>query len=351
MAQENDLANATMQDLPKPLVSVIMPVYNAARYLEESIEGVLNQCYPHFELIIIDDGSTDNSWQIIQSCASRDSRVKAHRQEHAGLSRTRNAAMACARGKFLANNDADDISNPLRLERQVRYLRTHSECVALGSRVLWVDDDGDPIHSPKTYPDHERIERVLLTGIASVLQHSGVMFRADAVRAVGGYCEDLCVSEDLDLYLRLTDRGGRFANLREVLLTVHVHSTSTSAMCAKNEGERARRLAITRSLDRRGVPSDEVKLVPIPTRKTLESNYLIWCRLACNNGYFRTSLKYAWRSLCESNRRLECIRHISQIASGFALRRTTKTGKRLRRKIAARIRKLLPSLKSAFSTV
>src|SRR5207237_7493623 len=122
--------------LQAPRVSVLLPVWNGEAFLEQAMESILRQTLSSFELIVIDDGSTDRTAAIADEFASRDDRVRVLRRPHEGLSATLNAGIAAARGEYVARMDADDISVPDRLQKQVAYLDAHPGSVALGT---WIE--------------------------------------------------------------------------------------------------------------------------------------------------------------------------------------------------------------------
>ena len=109
-----------------PLISVILPVYNAEKYLAEAIDSILNQTFTDFEFIIINDGSTDNSLSILQSYQTQDSRIRLFSRENKGIVMTMNEGIDLARGEWLARMDADDIAMPSRFERQLQHLKETS---------------------------------------------------------------------------------------------------------------------------------------------------------------------------------------------------------------------------------
>src|SRR4051812_26679567 len=124
-----------------PTVSVLMAVYNGEQYLREAVNSILSQTFKDFEFIIIDDGSTDRSPELLASYARADSRVKLISRPNKGLTKSLNEGLHAARGEFVARMDGDDISLPERFERQVSYLREHPEVVLVGSRVEFIDPD------------------------------------------------------------------------------------------------------------------------------------------------------------------------------------------------------------------
>jgi glycosyltransferase involved in cell wall biosynthesis len=203
-----------------------MTVYNSEIYLGEAVDSILAQTFSDFELIIIDDGSTDGSTSILQAFAARDSRVRLTSRPNTGIVRAANEGIAQARGNYLARMDSDDISLPERFARQVEYLERNADCVLVGSRVTLIDPYGSPVAVSGQKLTHDEIEKELLTGGGgwAVVQPSAMM-RTQAVRAAGGYRGSINMSEDHDLFLRLAERG-KVANLAEPLLRYRRHYKS-----------------------------------------------------------------------------------------------------------------------------
>jgi len=130
----------------EPLISVVMPVYNTEKFVAEAIESILAQTFTDFEIIIIDDCSTDKSWQIIQDFSEKDQRiVTIQNSENQGLARSLNKGLKIAKGQFIARMDADDISMPQRFEIQLDFLKNHPDVGVVGSTVKF-------IHGIMTYP-------------------------------------------------------------------------------------------------------------------------------------------------------------------------------------------------------
>lgn len=198
-----------------PYVSVIMPVYNGAADLRRAIDTVLGQSFRDFELIVINDGSTDDSAALLNTVD--DPRVRVIHQENMGLAATLNRGMAIAKGELIARQDQDDLSHPERFARQVTYLNDNPECILLGTAAeIWVGDEPtDRAHDHPT--EHNLLAFELLFNNPFV--HSSVMMRLDAVRSIGGYTTDKLRQppEDYELWSRLA-RKGRVANLTDRLL-------------------------------------------------------------------------------------------------------------------------------------
>ncbi|MCP9782347.1 glycosyltransferase [Cyanobium sp. WKJ7-Wakatipu] len=203
-----------MSDLP--LVSVILPVHNGGIYLHAAISCILGQAYQRLEIIIIDDGSSDDSEFTIRSFS--DPRIQFFKQANQGLAATLNRGITLARGKYIARQDQDDLSNPDRISLQVAYMEDHPDCVLLGSwaQIMEVDRLVERFHR---HPVDELMLRYQLL-FNNPFVHSSVLLRRSALLEVGGYTTDpeRQPPEDYELWSRLS-RIGSVANIGEVLLT------------------------------------------------------------------------------------------------------------------------------------
>jgi glycosyltransferase involved in cell wall biosynthesis len=235
-----------------PRVSVLMPAYNARRYLAEAIDSILGQTFRDFELIVVDDGSTDDTLAILNRYATADPRVRVVSRPNTGISGALNDGLNICRAQLVARMDADDVAEPDRLERQVAYMDAHADCVLLGSNVLLIDPAGLPIGVDQNEPTHEEIERQLLRGRGGAVYHPSAMMRRDAVDRVGRYRPQFNDSEDLDLFLRLAEIG-RVANLPEPLLRYRRHLNSVTQNRYQNQW-RLKRQIVAEAYQRRGQP-------------------------------------------------------------------------------------------------
>lgn len=221
------------RDMPK--ISVIMPVYNEERYVQEAIESILSQTYTDFELIIIDDASNDKSREIISSFT--DERIIYIRNErNLGCFPSRNLGMRVAKGCYIAVLDADDVAFPERLERQVTYLDEHTEYIAVGAWFLFynIQSAGKPnAHIRQTFPvEYEDVLMSLL--IDTCLIHSSLMVRAEYMRETGGYDEQYLYASDYALLCRIA-LAGKLINLPEVLVKYRWHSAQISQFHRKEQ--------------------------------------------------------------------------------------------------------------------
>ncbi len=196
-----------------PAVSVLMSVHNGAPWVREAMASVLGQTVRDLELVVVDDGSTDATPELL--AAVRDGRLTMIRQERAGLTRSLNRALRLAAAPLVARLDADDVALPERLERQLDFLHVHPEVGLLGTGAREVDADGHEVAVIRPPVDDTAIRRALIRRNSFV--HSSVVMRRDLLEAVGGYDETLPVAQDYDLWIRLA-RLTRLANLPEPLV-------------------------------------------------------------------------------------------------------------------------------------
>jgi len=204
--------------MASPKISVIMSVYNGEKYLRESVESILNQTFTSFEFIIVNDGSTDSSLDIIRSYD--DDRIRLiDNEQNIGLTKSLNKALRFAGGEYIARQDADDVSLPNRLERQVNYLEKHPEVAVLGTSVYLIDEDG------KTTTKVVALAGPTLKDLhkGNQFTHGSVMFKKDIVAELGGYNESLRYVQDYELWLRLAKKH-HIGNLREPLYKLRFHT-------------------------------------------------------------------------------------------------------------------------------
>lgn len=208
-----------------PLLSVVLPAYNAEAYLESAVQSVLQQSFENFELIVIDDGSEDRTAAILEKIDDRRLRVIRH-ERNAGLIAGLNEGVATATGKFIARMDADDICEPSRFHRQIECLETHPEIGVLGTAVKVIDEQGRlgvTFVMPVSSLDVEWAMPLLCP-----VAHPSVMMRTDLVRRVGGYSSAARHAEDYDLWHRLSGLT-QVANLRAPLLRLRKHAASVTS--------------------------------------------------------------------------------------------------------------------------
>ena len=197
----------TISDNESPLVSVLMPVYNREKFVDEAIESVLAQDFNSFELVLVDDGSTDASPQILKSWQEKDSRIVVVTAPHnEGIPGALNRGLAHSRGQYIARIDSDDVMLPGRLTAQVKCISSQPEVILVTSPFEYMDVNGKYIGSWKSDTPHEVVV-FLLNFFNIVAGHGQVMYRKDDVLAEGGYSMEYPSSEDFDLWVKLLKRG------------------------------------------------------------------------------------------------------------------------------------------------
>ena len=201
-------------------LAVVMPVYNGASFLAEALDSILAQQHDAFDLIVVDDGSTDATPDILADYARRDGRVRPITQAQSGVAAAINRGLAETDSEFVARMDADDIASPERLATQLDFLATHPDVQVVGTDIRLVDQQGRRIRV-RRYPsgDAEIRSRLLFK---NPLCHPTVMFRRTCVTAAGGYDECYRSAQDLDLWLRLSP-DVTFANIPQPLLDYRTH--------------------------------------------------------------------------------------------------------------------------------
>jgi glycosyltransferase involved in cell wall biosynthesis len=209
-----------------PVVSVLMPCYNAAETLSAALDSLARQTLADFELIAVDDGSTDGTLEILQDWAVGDRRLNLISQDHGGIVKALNVGLEACRAVYIARMDADDLAHPERLARQVAFLEQHPETALVGCRVR-----GYPPENVRGgFSIYLEWQNSLLTDedicreifVESPLAHPSVLVRREWLMRVGGYQEHGW-PEDYDLWLRLYLAGAGFAKLPEVLLDWREH--------------------------------------------------------------------------------------------------------------------------------
>ena len=200
-----------------PAVSIIMPVYNAAPYLEEAIGSMLKQTYTDLECIVINDGSTDGSDAVVRSF--RDPRLRYLENDgNKGLVYTLNRGLDEARGKYIARMDGDDISLPERLDVQVAYMEKHPEVDVLASVVRLIDAQGNPTGYWKEDRDHVQAEAInAMLPVNNCIAHPSVLVRTEVLRSFR-YLNSQAQAEDYDLWLRMRSAGRTIHKLEQPLL-------------------------------------------------------------------------------------------------------------------------------------
>jgi hypothetical protein len=215
-----------------PYVSVVLSVRNCERYIKDSVKSIVEQTFRDLELIVIDDGSSDCTLEIVAECAARDHRIRVLARSQSGLVGALEAGRAAARGSYIARMDADDVADPERLRRQVEYLDQHPKVVAVGGQVKLIDVEGRSFGC-RVFPVTPADCRAYLERGAPFC-HPSVMMRSGALARAGGYRAAFEPAEDMDLWLRLAEIG-ELANLDVNVLRYRLHAASVTRTYAASQ--------------------------------------------------------------------------------------------------------------------
>jgi hypothetical protein len=289
-------------------LTVVMTVYNGGPHLAPALESIMTQSIRDFEVLVVNDGSTDQSATILDEYARRDARIRVIHQRNTGVVGALNTACAIVETPYIARLDADDISLSDRLERQTEFLRRNPHVALFGGAADFINEAGEVLFRVDVPTNNNDIKTQLLE--RNVFVHSAVVVRREALLAVGGYRRPFPSAEDYDLWLRISERYA-VANLSEVVVRYRLHPKQAST--ARLEGQvlatmgarlsaRLRRAGkpdpswstgpVSRQdLSRLGVSSDEIDV-------EIAKGAATWASVMQRAGYHETAAnlaKQAWR--------------------------------------------------------
>ncbi|MCK5580787.1 MAG: glycosyltransferase [Candidatus Omnitrophica bacterium] len=214
--------------MPK-LVSIVIPAYNCGEFIAETLESVLNQTYPRFEIIVVDDGSTDSTEGIVRGYVEKHpEKVVYYRQENGGAAKTRNVGLSHAKGEYIAFLDGDDIFFPEKLEKTIAFLEQYHNYALVYTDMFLIDDEGHFLKhwlESKKYFDQGHIFINLLKECFFI--PSSVVIRKEILDQVGGFDENIRYTEDADLWLRIA-KHHQIGLIKEPLVKWRIHQGNTS---------------------------------------------------------------------------------------------------------------------------
>jgi glycosyltransferase involved in cell wall biosynthesis len=241
-------------------ISVVMPAYNAATFISQAIESVLVQTWRNFELIVIDDGSTDNTLEITEKFAAQDARVRVYTQSNLGFAPTLHRGIDLANNEWIFRMDADDLMRPNRMERQLAFIAEHPELAVASSLVRHIDSNNRVIGKDSSgLLTHEAVDRLVSANKLIGFSHPAAAFRKSAVLAVGGYRKQFWPAEDLDLWNRLVENGYKVLVQPEYLLDYRMHGNSATISGARMTRTKVRWLKDCMLRRRAGKPELDLK--------------------------------------------------------------------------------------------
>jgi glycosyltransferase involved in cell wall biosynthesis len=211
--------------ISNPLVSVVMPVYNSENYIVEAIESILNQTYKNFEFIIINDGSTDKTLDIIKKYAKKDKRIKVvNNEKNLKICKSLNKGILLSKGKYIARADGDDISLKNRFKEQIEFLEKNKDVGVVGGYMqIFNGETGKNISIRRYETDDKKLKKNIF--FYSPLSHPTVVFRKEVFNKLGMYDENYHDCEDLELWFRIGSKY-KFANIPKILIKYRYHPNS-----------------------------------------------------------------------------------------------------------------------------
>ena len=221
VAVERTLGSVTSQ------IDVLLPAYNVGRFLSETLESIQAQTVRNIRIIVVDDGSTDNTAAVLAKAAALDPRIQVITQPNGGIVAAMNAGLAACVAPFIARHDADDLSNPDRFERQLQYLKANPECLAVAGPARQIDEAGRDLGTQTRLRDLTKADENAVPAYEPYLLHPMLMVRCDAIKAIGGY-RLVLNAEDSDLYWRLREHG-HLHNLTDPLGSYRMHKGSVTS--------------------------------------------------------------------------------------------------------------------------
>lgn len=210
-------------------ISVLLCTYNDELYIREAVQSILDQTYPYFEFIIVDDGSTDSTNKILKSFS--DSRIRLIEKRNTGLTDSLNIGFSHCKYDWVARMDGDDISYPDRFEKQVKYIK--DDLAVIGGQCTYIDSNGKKLNNSQLAVTHKEILNKTLNGYTAHI-HPTVLINKKLYFKVGGYDKYIYAAEDLDLWLSISHYG-QLMNLKDELIYYRIHDQKISSTKRKEQ--------------------------------------------------------------------------------------------------------------------
>lgn len=243
----------------QPTVSILIPAHNAERFIEETLVSVLAQTFTDFECLVINDGSTDRTAEIVERFLA-DRRLRLINLAKVGLCTALNRDLELCRASLVARMDADDVMLPERLAVQVAFMESKPEIAGCSSDIWLMNETGVNIRELRCpFTSVDAIERHLRAGGHLIYTHASVMYRRENVLELGGYRSEYFPAEDVDLFVRMLEMGKPIMNLPTALIKVRVHPDSVSSTSAIRQFRKNKLIFRNLAARRRGKPDINIK--------------------------------------------------------------------------------------------
>jgi glycosyltransferase involved in cell wall biosynthesis len=275
-----------LQEKTMPKISAIMTVYNGEKYLKKAVDSILEQTFTDFEFIIVNDGSTDQTQAILDSC--HDSRmIILNNHRNIGRSGARNKAIKTAKGEYIAIMDADDVSLPGRFEEQVKFLELNRDIALVGSSYFLINENDKVVGIQEVLTEKDKIKKDL--SIKNQFGHSTIMVKRKCLESVGGYREEFKLAEDYDLYLRLSELFD-LSNLKAPLSKWRIDFDSFS-VAMRNELDKYAEFAKGLAGERKKYGKDRLQTSNDEEIKKILNDMLSWTKVMSEAETERTKRK------------------------------------------------------------
>jgi len=293
--------------MKNPKVTVLMSVYNGERYLQKAIDSILGQTFNDFEFLIVNDGSTDKTVEILENY--NDPRIKIiNNEKNIGLTKSLNKGLKLARGEYIARQDADDISMPERLEKELEFLGKNKNVALVGTDYFLINEKDKIIDKINCLTESKDLKEKLLKG--NQFGHGSVMFRRECIDKVGVYREEFKFAQDFDFLLRISEVYD-VANISEPLYKWRINIKSVSVK-KKMFQDKYASLAIELAKERRQSGKDKLqslnkkeidKLLDelisdtrIQDKRKIAEGYCFWSRVLFDGKDYKGAFKLLFKS-------------------------------------------------------
>ena len=296
------------KEMKNPKVTVLMSVYNGEKYLQEAIDSILGQTFKDFEFLIVNDGSTDKTVEILESY--NDPRIKIiNNEKNIGLTKSLNKGLRLASGEYIARQDADDISLSTRFEEELKFFEKNSNVALTGTDYFLINEKDEIIHTVNCFTENSKLKEKLLEG--NQFGHGSIMFKKECIDKVGAYREEFEFSQDYDFYLRVAEIYD-IANIPEPLYKWRININSVSVR-KKALQDKYALLAIELAKERRQSGKDKLQSLKreeinkfidsyliskseYQSKKEIAQNYCFWGRILFNGKDYKGAFKLLFKS-------------------------------------------------------
>ncbi len=291
-----------------PKVTVLMSVYNGEKYLREAIDSILSQTFKDFEFLILNDGSTDKTAEILKSY--QDPRIKIiNNEKNIGLTKSLNKGLKIAKGNYIARQDADDISLPTRFEEELKFLKKNSNVALVGTDYFLINEKDKIINTINCLTENRKLKEKLLEG--NQFAHGSIIFKKECIEKIGMYREEFKFAQDFDFTLRITEEFD-VANIPKSLYKWRINIDSVSVK-KKTLQDKYALLAIELAKERKKFGQDKLQTLKkeeinsflddylitksgFQSKRNISQNYCFWSKIFFKGKDYKNAFKLLTKS-------------------------------------------------------